>query len=58
MYSNGHAPTVGYLISMLNLYMKLTVSIKIAALPTNFEDFIKIGGPHLCPLKMTGQNCC
>ena len=45
-------------ISMLNLCMKLTVCTKMAAMKTSLEDFIKIGGPQQCLLKMTGQNCC
>ena len=54
----GQALTVGCLISMRNLCMKLAVCTKIAALQMSFEDFIKIGNRQQCPLKLTGQNCC
>ena len=54
---NKHVLTVGCLISMRNLCMKLTVCTKMAALQTSFEDFIKIGDPQQCLLQLTGQNC-
>ena len=33
--------------------MKLIVCTKMAALQTSFEDFIKIGDPQQCLLKLT-----
>ena len=56
--SDRHALTVGCLIAMHNVCMKLTVCTKMAALQTSFEGFIKIGNPQQCPLKLTGQNRC
>ena len=56
--SNGHALTIGCLISMRNLCMKLTVCTKMAALQTNLEYFIKRGDPQQCLLKLTEQDCC
>ena len=55
---SGRALTVGCLISMRNLCMKLTVCAKMAALQTSFEVFFKIGNRRQCPLKLTGQNYC
>ena len=50
--------TVGCLISMLNLCMKLTVCTKMAALQMNLEYFIKRGDPQQCLLKLPEQDCC
>ena len=30
----------------------------MAAMQTSFENFMKIGDPQQCLLKLTGRNCC